>query len=291
MASTDWQFAARIECLRGLALSVFFLVATAKPLVAEEPSGVHPHLTDTFSVDLGMYFPDRRLSVSVESSTGGLGDMIDFQSDLQNARSDEVFSLNVGWRFGEKWQFVGQHFKSKGLRGAVLEEDVEWGDVVFGDGSSVSAGQDFTLTRAFFGRNFAANDNHEFGVGAGLHWLELGAYISGNIIDGSGDVGAFRTESVSASAPLPNLGAWYAYSISTKWLLKARLDWLSASIGDYSGRLINASLGVNYQIFRNAGVGLSYNLFDLDVGVKKSDWNGQWDTTYQGLYAHVSLSW
>jgi hypothetical protein len=217
--------------------------------------------------------------------------MINFQSDLQDTRSDEIFSLNFGWRFGEKWQLGGQYFSSKGSREAVLEEDVEWGGLVFGEGTSISAGQEFTLTRIFFARNFATKEHHEFGVGAGFHWLELGAFISGNIIDDSGGAGPFRTESVSASAPLPNLGAWYVYSISPDWAFKGRFDWLSVSIGDYSGRLINASLGVNYQVFRNAGVGLSYNLFDLDVGVKTSGWHGQWDTTYQGLYAYVSLFW
>jgi len=267
------------------------LVAAAKPLFAEEQGGVHPYLTDTFSVDLGVYFPERQMRIRVDSPTGGPGDMISFQGDLQDTRSDEVFSLNFGWQFGEKWQLGAQYFKSKGSRKAVLEKDIEWKDLVIGEGSSISAGQEFTLTRVFFARDFATKDRHKFGVGAGFHWLELGASISGNINDGSGGAGAFRTESVSASAPLPNFGAWYVYSISPDWALRTRLDWLSASVGDYDGRLINASLGVDYRVFRNAGVGLSYNVFDLDVGVKKSGWHGRWDSTYQGLYAYLSLSW
>jgi len=215
------------------------------------------------------------MRIRVDSPTGGPGDMISFQGDLQDTRSDEVFSLNFGWQFGEKWQLGAQYFKSKGSRKAVLEKDIEWKDLVIGEGSSISAGQEFTLTRVFFARDFATKDRHKFGVGAGFHWLELGASISGNINDGSGGAGAFRTESVSASVPLPNFGAWYVYSISPDWALRTRLDWLSASVGDYDGRLINASLGVDYRVFRNAGVGLSC----------------RWDSTYQGLYAYLSLSW
>ena len=280
-----------MKCVRGLLLSSLILAAPTKPLLAEEQGSAHPYLTDSFSVDLGIYFPDRQLSIGVDSPIDGPVDMIDFHGDLQNTRSDEIFSLSLRWRFGEKWQIAGQYFNSEGSRETVLKEDVEWGDLVFGAGSSISAGQEFTVTRVFFGRNFATNERYEFGVGAGFHWLDLGAFISGNIIDSSGGAGPFRTESVSASAPLPNLGAWYVYSISPDWAFKSSLDWMSASIGDYSGRLINASLGVNYQIFRNAGVGVSYNLLDLDVGVKKSGWHGQWDNTYQGFYAYVSLFW
>jgi hypothetical protein len=280
-----------LVCAKGLLLSSFILVAATKPLFAEGQGGVHPYLTDTFSVDLGVYFPERQLRIRVDGPTGGPGDLIDFQSELKNTRSDEIFSLNIAWHFGEKWQLGGQYFNSKGSRESVLENDVEWGGFVIGAGSSISAGQEFTLNRIFFGRDFSIKKRHEFGIGAGLHWLELGAYISGNIIDGSGGVGPFRTESVSASAPLPNIGAWYVYSISPKWAFKSRLDWLSASVGDYDGRLINASLGVNYQVFKNAGIGASYNVFDLNVGVKKSDWYGQWDMTYRGPYAHLSFFW
>jgi hypothetical protein len=35
-------------------------------------------------------------------------------------------------------------------------------------------------------------------------------------------------------------GAWYMYSWSPKWMLQVRGDWLSATIGDYSGSLWDA---------------------------------------------------
>jgi hypothetical protein len=66
---------------------------------------------------------------------------------------------------------------------------------------------------------------------------------------------------------------------------------MSANVGDYDGSLINTSLGVNYQMFENAGIGLSFNLFDLDVGVNNSGWKGRWNTSYEGLYTYVSFFW
>jgi hypothetical protein len=152
------------------------------------------------------------------------------------------------------------------------------------------AGQDFSLVRIFFGRSFDSSERQDFGVGAGLHWLELGAFIEGNIII-SGGGNPFRRESVSAEAPLPNLGAWYMYSISPNWVVKGRVDWLSAEVGDYDGQLINASLGVNYQVFEHFGVGVSYNIFDLDVTISKSDWKGRAKLTYEGVYANLSFYW
>jgi hypothetical protein len=212
------------------------------------------------------------------------------EGDIGTRLSDELFSVNFGWRFGEKWQLEGQYFAASGTRGAALEEDVEWKDVIFLAGSGVKAGQDFSLIRTFFARRFESSDKHEFGVGAGLHLLEFGVFIEGNIMtDGGGS--AFRRESVSAVAPLPNIGAWYMHSLSPKWALKARIDWFGASFDDYDGTMTNASIGLNYQVFKNAGIGLNYNSFILDLDVKKTNWRGNANISYEGLYAYLSFYW
>ena len=203
-------------------LGIFF-AAGIQSLSAEEQGDVHPYLTEKFHLDTGVYFPDRKVRLSADGLISGPNDPIDFQTEFGLDRKDETFSLNFGWRFGKKWQLGGQYFESSGARGAVLTEDIEWKDVVFGQGTGAVAGQEFRLVRVFFGRNFESSERHAFGVGAGLHWLELGAFIEGSIITGGGGT-AFATESVSASAPLPNIGIWYMYSISPNWAFRSRLD-------------------------------------------------------------------
>jgi len=261
-----------------------------KPLFAEEQIDVHPYLNQEFFVDVGMYFPTREVMFRVDGSVAGPGDNIDFEEQLGLRKSDETFALNFGWRFGEKWQVEGQYFDSSGRRDWVLEEDVEWNDIIFNQGTSVGIGQDFSLLRVFFARRFESSENHEFGIGAGLHWLELSAFIEGNVIIGGGG-NEFRRESVTAEFPLPNIGAWYIYSFSSKWALKTRLDWLSADVGDYDGTLINASIGLNYQMFQHFGVGLNYNFFDLDVGVDRPNWRGEVELKYEGPFAYMSFYW
>jgi len=259
-------------------------------LPAEAQDGVHPYLTEKFSLDLGVFFPERQVTMSVDGPVIAAGEDIDFEESFGLRRSDEVFSLNFGWRFGKKWQLGAQYFQSSGERGKVLQEDVEWNDIIFGQGTGVIAGQDFQLIRTFFARKFRSSDQHEFGVGLGIHWLEIGAWIEGNAVI-NGVPSGFRRESVSAKAPLPNIGAWYMYSFSPKWALSTRLDWLSAKIDEYDGTLINAAVGLHYQLFEHAGLGLSYNLFDLDLNVKKRGWHGNVNTAYEGLFAHVSFYW
>jgi hypothetical protein len=266
------------------------LLAATNLVYSEEPSNVHPSLTDQFVLDLGMYFPERSVEIRVDGTIAGINQDIDFEKQVGLNRSDETLSVDFGWRFGKKWSLLTQYFQSSGAREAVLNEDIEWNDVVFGQGSNVVAGQDFSVLRVFFGRQFSSNERHDFGLGIGLHWIEIGAFIEGEIITGGGPT-MFRRESVSAEAPLPNFGAWYRYSISPKWAFKSRIDWLNADIGDYSGSITNASLGVNYQMFDNFGVGLSYNALELDLRIRKSNWQGKFNTSYEGVFAYVSTSW
>lgn len=271
-------------------LIVALFVGSSMSLRAEAQDSVHPYLTETFSLDLGVYFPDREVTMSVDGPVNAAREDIDFEQSFGLRKSDEVGSLNFGWRFGEKWQFGAQYFKSSGERGRVLQEDVEWNDIIFGQGTGVVAGLDFEVIRTFFARKFRSSDRGEFGLGLGIHWLEIGAFIEGNAVI-NGMPAGFRRESVSATAPLPNIGAWYTYSISPKWALKTRLDWFGASIDEYDGQLINMAVGLNYQLFEHAGLGLSYNLFDLDLNVNKNGWRGNVNTAYKGLFAHISFYW
>ncbi len=262
----------------------------AAPAQAQESSNVHPYLTNKYAVDMGAFLSDRTLKIRVNGTAPGDNSEVDFENSLRSKSHDETFALYLGWRFGEKWSLFGQYFDSSVSTGAALKEDVEWKDIVFAAGSSVVGGQDFRLLRVFFGRSFETSDRHDFGVGAGFHWLEIDAFIEGNVILGGGGV-SFRREAVNASGPLPNIGVWYQYSLSPRWALRSRLDWLEASVGDYEGKIINAAFGLNYQTSDHFGIGLDYSLVELDVDVIKSDWRGGAIITYDGPYAYLSFYW
>ncbi len=160
---------------------VVYMLCFAAPRLtdAAESDDVHPFLERGFSLDLGVFFPDRKLDVRVNGSAAGINDEIDFDEGIRLGNTDETFAGELSWRFRGKWSVVGQYFKSTDSVSAVLEEDIEWGDVVFGAGSNVAAGTNFSLTRIFFGRQLNSSKFHDFGIGGGLHCLEMGTFIEG----------------------------------------------------------------------------------------------------------------
>ena len=255
--------------------------------VAAESEDLHPYLERGFSLDLGVFYPDRELDLRVNGSLAVINDEIDFDERLKLKRADETFAVELSWRFRGRWSVVGQYFKATDSTRAVLQEDVEWGNVVFGAGSTAAVGPEFSLTRIFFGRRLHTSKSHDVGIGGGIHQLDIGAFIEGTILINGTTSSARR--SVSDDALLPNIGVWYRYSISPRWALRARFDLLDADIDDYDGRMINAALGLNFRAFEHVGFGLNYNYFKLDVGIDKSDWRGNIETVYDGIYLYSSF--
>ena len=273
----------------GLAVLSLAALLGSSPLLAQDYSPVHPWLEDDFVLSLGTFWQREQFKIRVDGQVPGAE--IDFDESTNLSKDHTTASGWLRWRFGEKWSLTGQYWSTSNGTTAVLSEDVTWGDSVLKAGSNASVGTDMDMIRAFFGREFfTESDAHEFGVGAGLHWLQIGAYIEGEVFIDDQPRG-YRRESVSADLPLPNIGAWYWRSLSPRWLLTTHVDWFSASVGDYSGSLWNAGIGINFQAWEHVGFGLAYQYFEIDVDVDKSDWRGNVKLQQDGPFLSVNLNW
>ena len=254
----------------------------------------HPVLTDNFDVFVGYFRSDNTFKISAENINFETGqyDDTDFGKSLGVDQTSALLNAQLRWRFGSKrmWAISAQYFESNASGDATLKDDVEWQDVIFREGTFVGAGVSLAVTRLFLGRSFIRNSRSDFGVGVGIHNLDLSAYIEGEILLNDESTGFHRGDTAESQI-LPNIGAWYVFSPARKWLLRARVDWISANIGDYDGTLWNSNVGVNYQFARHFGVDLSYQYFNLNLTVDSSDWKGGVDMTYSGPVLALTANW
>ncbi|MCP4046032.1 MAG: hypothetical protein GY732_08600 [Gammaproteobacteria bacterium] len=277
-----------------LYLSTLILASMPVSLFAQEYD-YHPFLSDNFTASLGAMKSSNSFKMRADvliDPPDYPGRNIDFGNSIGVSESSTFFNGNVKWKFGKKrkWSISGQYFSNDATGGAMLKEDIEWEGIIFGEGTYAEAGVNLSVTRAFLGRSFYKNEKNDFGLGIGLHNLDLSLYIEGEIVVNDDTTGVHR-EQDSASQILPNIGGWYNYSPARKWLLHGRVDWISASIGDYDGGLWNVTAGVNYQAWRHVGFDLSWQYFHLHVEVDKSDWNGGANMTYSGPVLAVTFGW
>ena len=145
---------------------------------AQEAEDTHPMLTSKYALNVGIYYPERSFKIGVDASVPVIDRDIDISEELKLSDTETTESFEFGWRFGKKWLLRGQYFKVGGSRSATLEDDVTWGDYTFGAGTGVSGGIDVTVGRLFVGRTFRADNKQEFGVGGGLHKLQIDAFLA-----------------------------------------------------------------------------------------------------------------
>ena len=269
---------------------VLLLTMECLPAGAQDDVNTHPFLTDRYVLQAGGFFPQVDFQASVNGSATGDHDVYDFENEFGLSENENIAALEFLWRYRGNWSLRAQYFEAARSETAILRRDIEWGDVVFQAGSNVTAATDVEILRLFFARNFSSRPNHDFGVGLGIHRLGIGLGLTGEFLVDGTELSAGE-QRVGFTAPLPNIGAWYDWAPSPKWVLGGRVDWLQATFGDYSGGLTNAAIGANYQLFPNVGVGLQYQAFILDLDVRRQDWNGSVKLKYQGAYLYLSGTW
>ena len=264
------------------------------PLVAnaQNDQEIHPFLSKRFLTAVGIFFPDRSFKFDVAGTTPSTlsEEPVDFSETFHLDGTDESGAIELGWRYSKNWILRGQYFGVSDSNSVVLDSDVEWGDAIFTAGTGVRAEVEVEVARLFFGRSFRKTDDQEIGFGGGLHWLEIGASISGRaFVDGMDD--GFHDDAVGVGGPLPNIGAWYIHSFSPEWAANIRFDWFSASIDKYDGRMINTSAGLTYAMSRHVGVGLSYSFFELDLAIDDESWQGSTKNRFHGFSIYLSGYW
>ena len=267
------------------------LLASISGTVFAQDSSYHPILSDNFIFTAGAFRSDNTFKLESEGVEVD-SDEIDFGKSVGVDKTNTIANFELSWKFGSKrkWSISGQYFTNNAKGDATLQEDVEWQDLVFGEGTFVDGGVKLEVIRAFLAYIFVKKEQHEFGVGAGIHNLDVSAYLGGEIIVND-ETTDYQRADAGASQILPNIGAWYAYSPASRWLISGRVDWISANVGDYDGTLWNVNAGVNFQAWRHVGFSLSYQYFNLKLKVDKSDWRGGLDMTYSGPMLSVTANW
>jgi len=277
----------RIAIARLLSFWVLGCVVFSPSAVAQD---VHPLMTSKYWGTLGVYFAARNFEASANGSVLGDNLDLDFEAEFGLDDGPDLFMGELGWQFSEKWGLGLQFFRTERDASKALEQTFEWEDVTYNAGVNIQASTKVSITRFVFSRRFWDGGPHSVRIAAGIHWLEIGATIAGQatLNDMSNE---FRVNSVSASAPVPNIGAWYRFSPSDRWLFSARFDWLSASISEYSGGIWNVSAGANFRLSQHFGVGAAYQFFQIDGSVKNSSWRGDIRTRFSGPHLYINGFW
>jgi len=260
-------------------LMMILIIISAQHTFGQEKENKHPILTSKFHLGFGLYIPTQRVQFKVNASSEDSG--IDFDETFDFNNNQVTPDVNFDWRFSKNWKLAAEYFNISYATSKVLPNDIKAGDYTFNKGSNVGIGYKINLYRVFVGRVISRGLKHELGAGLGIHVLNLGPFIEGNVIV-NGNENEFRRANVSATAPLPNIALWYYFAPSEKWAFTAKVDWFGITVNQYSGLLWDISPSVRYQIIKNLGVAFDYRFFGVRANINEEQWDGGARLSFSG---------
>lgn len=243
-------------------------------VLAAAPAAHAQSLDNDYWINVQAYYPKVDTNVRVTAETANeVGTDIDLEKDLDLDNRDFLPAVSIGSRFGKV--VVGfDFFKLKRNGEKSLEREIEFDDVTYPVNAGVRSGFDSDVYRLTVGYSFVQQPDLEIGAALGVHATDFTVSIEGEV--GAGELDAqSEARRRSVLAPLPTVGLYGTWRVADRLEANGRIDYLSLSIDDYDGKLINAQAGLNYSITDNVALGVAYRYVEYRLGVDKDNWNGR----------------
>lgn len=263
------------------ALCAFGTALPALPALAQDAA------PEKFWLLAGLFYPDIDTSVRVQgTSIGPAATTIDFERDLKFADRAALPSITAGIRLGRNGRMVGEYYRLSRSRKTLLSTAIVFDGVTYPVNASVRGSFSSDVYRVTLGYSFVNTPKVEAGASIGAHLTDFSVGIAG-----SGSVGtagaSFQERRRRVFAPLPTVGAHLDWRPAPKVALGARADFLSLTIDDYDGRLINAQASAAYEVTRGLSLGAMWRYVDYRLRASKTDWSGQVNYRFSGPMAFV----
>ncbi len=273
-----------------LPIALLFALFTAGPAAAQ--STTVPSLIDSpLIVNLGTFVFSTDLTARLNGQSVSNPD-VDFDKTFGLGDNTNRVRVDALWRITPKHHLRLLYFDNSRTNTRTLDQAIEWGDLTFSPGSSVTATGKFNVAELAYEYAFLRRPDTEVAGSIGVHYTDLSLKLAGaaTITDSSGKVSQvqFASKESSLPAPLPVIGLRAITRISQSVYVDAQGQVFRVTINGYKGNLYELRAGATWMFSRNFGAGLGYNRFDASVDVDRTSFNGRVRMGYSGLCLYLT---
>lgn len=271
----------KIQCryLAAIAATVPMLLSGATAMAAEDAPSI---LTDPFQLSLGTFVLKSDTEVRFDGDSS-VGTPINWENTFGGGDQSR-FRVDGHWRFGDSGRHKARFmwFNASRDNSRVIDEEIEYGDVVFPVDAKVDAEFSFDIYELAYEYAFVKRDNYEIAGSIGLHYASLTAALGAKASTSNGNLEGDIEQEGNVDAPLPVIGVRGLWALPHNFYIDAGAQFFSLSIDEYDGNLQDYRVMVTWQPKKWLGIGLGYNQFDVDVDVDGDKFNGSLDWSYRG---------
>ncbi len=242
---------------------------------------MHPGLTDKWQFTLAAF--NQKPEATVQSTAPGDTPIKIDLGDLGLDDSDVIAQLAARWRFKNKWALTFGYSDFGLSSRETISQEFNYEGVTYPVEASLTTSLDLGVYIVALDYAFHRSDRTEWGIGAGIHALDLGMGFKATL----NDLTPLESTGDNFLAPLPNIRMYGRYAFSPKLLGSASVGWLSLEVGDYDGSILISILSLDYRFSDRWSAGISYQFSEFKLTV---DNGGANDSKYDVGLGGASLS-
>ena len=246
------------------------LFSSIAPAVADEEDDDF----NRFGFSVGVFLTDRESKSKLNGTLGNEGTVIDLESQLGLDTSDTVLRLDAYYRFNEKHRLDFSVFDLSRSKTRVIDEEIEWGDTIYPVNATINSAFDMTVYKIAYTWAFMRRDKGYLGLTAGLYIASFGVSLN--------EPNLGSVESDTLTAPLPVFGLRGEYALSDKFTFRGSAEIFAIEYEEYDGSLYDLYAGIDYQLFEHTAIGVGLNSVQLDIGITRERFKGDFDWRYDG---------
>jgi len=264
-------------------VGVLLFMVTMPPANAEAPA------TDKFMIALGGYSVFRYDSImSLTEPNLGAGISISPEDTLGLNTEQSVVRLDGYYRFTDAHALTYSWYSIASHGNKTIEEQFDWIDkngdpVTIPVGAKVNTIFDYDIYKLGYLWSFYHTDKVEMGVGAGLHVTRIGIGLHADTTSSGVD-----TRNVDTTLPLPVLSLSLRYRVTPRFHWYFKSEFFALQFDQWDGTYTDSTLGMEYRIFDNIGLGAAFAGNALKLTEDTTDYKFRYDNRITGILVNIA---
>lgn len=253
---------------------------------------IAPWYVERFKLTAGFFVPISNTNLQVGVQGGQAGTPVNLEKDLGYNNGQLTFLANFQWRISRRSRVNLNYYNIPRSSTHTLTKDITFKDSTYHVDATVNSFFNTAIYQVSYGYAILSKPNYELGVMIGTHIVGAKAGLS---LSGA-NVNSSTNSDFGFTAPLPDLGIWGGYAFNKRMAANLDMDYLSLTVGDYTGSIFAYNILFIYKLLENLNISLGYSglNFKVDEVKQKVEANFKWGYNGPALgitYSFGKKSW
>jgi hypothetical protein len=233
--------------------------ARAESVVSAEDREAIRGIPDRWGFTLGGFWQTFDTNVRVDGTTSR-GTEISFERDLGLDRNATSVGLSGFYRFSNRNRLDLAYIPWIREHTATIGRQIEWEDVVYDAGASITAKAKSQMLNALYRFSFINNGRVVFGINAGISAVWKNYSLTGQgTISGGTNVSGTIAERKKANVPIPVIGLHLETTLTKKLFWRLEDNFFAANASGYRTNLNEFTTSLDYFPAKHFGFGAGFS--------------------------------